>query len=354
MRYPLIEQIRRSRAVTSFAALVVVLGVVLAGGPVQARIDLGNSTGFSVVTLDANSVAKATGGGTILAKPFYPSTVGSFGFNARRPVNFPGGGAAEGRINYDRHKNMTDRHVNAPVIYMEAAPTPAPPNNTGGDALMSADCTGGSGAAQCPALTRAGSAVQSVVVYVKDVSDSGAGSDIFNIYFCSVPAGPPTGFVPGGALGGCDGPEGAPDTIRSGNIQVRAEAGISGESIGTGAGSGAYTSTPNINGVELSGGTFGIGLRTAGPGDLEANLNGVQPLIGLFQQLTVTGWVTTASNSGGTMTFSGNASLDMGDGAPPLSGLALSGSMTATGLTLTVGSWSFGTLPVQDGAIKIE
>jgi hypothetical protein len=354
MRYRFSEQLRRSRAFSSFAALVVVLSVALAGGPVQARVDAPQTGKSSLVTLDASAIAKATGGGTILAKPLHPYTVGSFGFNARRPVAFTGDGAAEGRINYVRHKNMPNRHVNAPVVYMEAAPTPTPPNSTGGDAVLSADCTGASGQAQCPATTQGGFTVLSVLVYVKDVNDSGEGSDIFNIYFCSVAAGPPTGFFPGGTPSGCDAPEGAPDTLRSGNIQVRAEAGISGESIGTAAGSGAYSSTPNVNGLELSGGTFGIGIRSAGPGDLEANLNGVQPFIGLFQQLTVKGWITTASNSGGTMTFSGSAALDMGDGAPPLTGLALSGSMTATGLTLTVGSWSFGTLPVQDGVIKIE
>jgi hypothetical protein len=354
MRSRLTKHQSTSRAFSILAALLVVVSVELAGGPVQARVDLARSTMTSVLTLDASAIAKATGGGTILAKPLYPTTVASFGFNARRPVGFTGNGAAEGRINYDRHKNMSNRHVNAPVVYMEAAPTPMPPNNTGGDAVFSADCTGQSGAAECPAMTQAGFAVRSVLVYVKDVNDSGAGSDIFNIYFCSVDAGPPSGFVPGGTVTDCDGPEGAPDTLRSGNIQVRAEAGISGEVTGTGAGSGAYSTTPNVNGVELSGGTFGVGIRTAGPGDIEANLNGVQPLLGLFQQLTVSGWVTSASVSGGTITFSGTASLDMGDGSPALTGLNLSGSMTATGVTLTVGSWSFGTLPLQDGFIKIE
>src|SRR6185312_9719252 len=144
------------------------------------------------------------------------------------------------------------------------------------------DCAG----ATCP------TDIGSVVVYVKDVSDSGAGQDIFNIYFCSGPPSPPGVFVPGGTVPDCAGPEG--DTLRSGNIQVRGDAFVAGETIATAAGSGAYTSTPNVNGVELAGGTFGIGMRTAGPGDLEAQLNGVSPLIGLFQQVTVTGWITSA------------------------------------------------------------
>ena len=292
--------------------------------------------------MNQDTTAKATGGGTVLAKTTFPTTVASFGVNARRPDAFSGGGEAEGRINYVRHKSMADRHVNVPVVYMQAGVTPQPPNQTGGDALLLGDCAG----ATCPSGTG------SVVVYVKDVTDSGAGQDVFNIYFCAGPPAPPGVFVPGGAIPDCSGPEG--DTLRSGNIQVRGDAFVAGETIATAAGSGAYTSTPNVNGVELSGGTFGIGLRTAGPSDLEANLNGVQPLLGLFQQLTVTGWVTSASVNGGTVTFSGTARLDMGDGGAALTGLPLSGSLTASGLTLTVGSWSFGTLPKADGFIAIE
>jgi len=189
-------------------------------------------------------------------------------------------------------------------------------------------------------------------VYVKDVSDSGAGQDVFNIYFCSVPPSPPSGFVPGGPITGCSGPEG--DVLRSGNIQVRGDAAVAGEVITTAAGAGAFTSTPSVNGVELAGGTFGIGMRTAGPSDLEAQFNGVNPLLGLFQQVTVTGWITSASTNGGTTTFSGTATLNMGDGTASLTGLAVTGSLSASGLTLTVGSWSLGTLPISDGSVGIQ
>jgi len=346
MRNAFGERIRRSRTLCSIAISAITLSAVLAGAVApatvaQARVDL-HTNGMTSI-LDGDTVAMATGGGTVLAKPLYAQTVASFGLNARRPVGFTSGGGAEGRINYDRHMNMSDRHVNAPVVLMQASVTPQPPNQTGGDAFIVADCMG----ATCPANTF------SVDVYVKDVSDSGANQDIFQIYFCSVgPTPPPIGYVGGGPVPDCTAAEGG--TLRSGNIQVRGDAAVVGETIATAAGSGAYTMTPNINGVELSGGTFGLGLRTAGPGDIEANLNGVQPLLGLFQQLTVSGWVTTASVNGGTMTFSGTASIDMGDGTAPLTNLPLSGSLTASGVTLTVGSWSFGTLPKQDGNITIE
>jgi hypothetical protein len=340
MHCPLVERIRRSRGFSTMSVLAITMSLVLTGTVAQARVE--PSGGRNAAVLDQNAVAKATGGGTVLAKPTYMSTVASFGINARRPAT--GGPSAEGRINYDRHNNTTDRHVNVPVLFMEASPVPQGPNQTGGEALLIGDCD--APGAQCPAGDH------SAIVYAKDVSDSGKGQDVFNIYFCTSTPGLPGTFVPNAPITDCEGPEG--DTLRSGNIQVRGDAAVAGEIIGTAAGSGAYTMTPNVNGVELSGGTFGVGARTAGPGDIEANLNGVQPLLGLFQQLTISGWVTSASANNGTMTFSGTASLDMGDGSPVLTGLALSGSLSATGLTLTVGSWSFGTLPMQDGFIKIE
>jgi hypothetical protein len=347
MWYSPYERLRRSRVFSSLAILAIVMSVSLSAGKAMASVDpLSQRTS---TLLDPNALAKVTGGGTVLAKPMMPAPVASFGLNARRPVDFVGGGGAQGRINYDRHKNMADRHVNVPVQFMQAAPAPQPPNQTGGDALIVGNCEP---PADCPALTSNGDPVQSVIVYVEDRATPGAGQDFFQIYFCSTPVGPPSGFVPRAPLAGCDGPEG--DYLRSGNIQLRGDAAVAGETVGTAAGSGAYASTPNVNGVELAGGTFGIGMRTAGPGDIEAQFNGVQPLIGLFQSVTVTGWISSATVNGGTMTFSGTAALDMGDGAPPITGLSLSGSATATGVTLTVGSWSLGTLPMSDGYIKIE
>jgi hypothetical protein len=348
MRYSLYERLRRSRVVSSLLILAIVMSISISAGKAMARVDAFSRSASTL--LDPNALAKVTGGGTVLAKPMMPAPVSSFGLNARRPVNFTGGGFAEGRINYDRHKNMADRHVNVPVTVMEAAPAPQPPNGTGGDALVVGDCT--AQGATCPALTSQGNPVQSAIVYVEDRATPGAAQDFFQIYFCSSPAVLPPGFVPRGPIAECDGPEG--DLLRSGNIQIRGDAAVVGELIGTAGGSGAYASTPNINGVELAGGTFGIGTRTAGPGDLEAQFNGVQPLIGLFQQVTVNGWINSATVNGGTMSFTGTAILDMGDGAPPLTGLALSGSMTATAVSLTLGSWSLGTLPMSDGYIKIE
>ena len=44
----------------------------------------------------------------------------------------------------------------------------------------------------------------------------------------------------------------------------------------------------------------------------------------------------------------------MGDGTPPAGGLALVANLSATGLTLTVGSTALPTLPKSDGWVFIE
>ena len=59
-------------------------------------------------------------------------------------------------------------------------------------------------------------------------------------------------------------------------------------------------------------------------------------------------------NPDGSMTFNGTCTLDMGDGTPPTGGVALAANLSATGLTLTVGSTALPTLPKSDGWVAIE
>jgi hypothetical protein len=291
----------------------------------------------SLESLD--TLAKVTGGGTVLATPMYPTSLASFGLNARRPAGFVSGGAAEGRINYDRHRNSTGRHVNVPVLFMTAFISGTPtPNGTGGTATIVGDCD--AIGTTCPPTTH------SVVVEVADNSDSGAGTDTFRILFC-------TGFA-GLAPTGCSGPEGG--TLRTGNIQVRPDATAIGESITTAGAAGVFSTTPTFNGVELAGGIYGIGLRTGGGttyGDLHAEFTGIS-LIGLYQIITVTGWITSATVVGSTVNFTGIATLDMGDGPPPVGGLSLAGTITPTGITVTVAGSSIPTLPKTDGFTSVE
>jgi hypothetical protein len=192
------------------------------------------------------------------------------------------------------------------------------------------------------------------VVYAEDNSDQGAGSDVFKIFFCTgLPQLPPSNFN-GTSLAGCDGPEGG--TLRTGNIQIRPDPGVTGEAMSTAAAAGVFSTTPTFNGVELAGGIYGVGIRTGGGtanGDLHAEFTGIS-LIGLYQIVTVTGWITSATVSGGTMSFTGTATLDMGDGPPPTGGLSLVGSMDASGIALTVGGSALPTLPKTDGFAAIE
>ncbi|HKY51065.1 MAG TPA: hypothetical protein VJP45_07400 [Candidatus Limnocylindria bacterium] len=297
--------------------------------------------------LDQDTIAKATGGGNVLAAPTYPNTVASFGLNARRPVGFSGGGNAEGRINYDRHRNTTGRHVNAPVVLMTAMISGTPtPNGTGGKAALVADCT--AIGATCP------SGDQSAVVYIEDNGDSGAGVDIFKIQFCETfPTLPPDNFS-GGQLPGCDGPEGG--TLRSGNVQIRALPGAVGETMTTAASAGIFPAAANFNGVELAGGVIGVGARSGDgsvTGDIEVQFTGMS-LLGLSQLVTITGWITSGSIAGGTATLNGTATLDMGDGPPPTGGHSLVVTVTSTGITVNVGGTTLPTLPKSDGFIVIE
>lgn len=135
-------------------------------------------------------------------------------------------------------------------------------------------------------------------------------------------------------------------------------AAIGGPNIVTAGGAGIFPAGASFGGIELAGGTFGIGVQTDGAGtakgDVEAQLNGTS-LIGLSQWITITGWITSGTqNPDGSMTFNGTCTLDMGDGAPPTGGLALIANLSATGLTLTVGSTVLPTLPKSDGWVFIE
>ena len=121
MRYTFGERVRRSRTASSLAIIVIAAGVALSSGYAHARMNALDGGQVSA-QLSSDVVAKATGGGTVLV-PTQSNAVASFGINARRPTGFVPGGApdAQGRINYDRHRGTTGRHVNVPVVFMQAS-----------------------------------------------------------------------------------------------------------------------------------------------------------------------------------------------------------------------------------------
>lgn len=210
MRYPYTHRFRRPSGARSFVTIVVAIGVALSAGVAQGRVDPGpqQTTG---ALLSETTDAKVTGGGTVTVPAGFGTAVASFGLNAKRPAGFTNG-LAQGRINYNKHAQVPDRHVNVPVSYMQAEISATPtPNGTGGRAVLVGQC--GGPASEC----RAGD--QSVVVYVEDKADSGGGIDIFRIFFCVIASPDLTGFDGTAPPPGCVGPEGG--TLRTGNIQVR-------------------------------------------------------------------------------------------------------------------------------------
>lgn len=117
--------------------------------------------------------------------------------------------------------------MNVPVTLMEALISGTPtPNGTGGNAAVVGNCSLGT---TCPPGDL------SVVVYVEDTSDSGAGNDVFKIYFCTTsPILPPPTFTGG-----------------------------IGEQMMCAAAAGIFPASANFNGVELAGGIVGLGARTS-------------------------------------------------------------------------------------------
>jgi hypothetical protein len=135
-------------------------------------------------------------------------------------------------------------------------------------------------------------------------------------------------------------------------------AAVGGDNVVTAAGAGVFPTGANYAGVQLSGGTFGVGLQTtsagSASGDLEVQFNGTS-LIGLDQSITVVGKMTSGTDNGnGTMTLGGTARVNMGDGTPWTSGVALVATLGPTGITLTLGGSALPTLPRSDGFIAIE
>ena len=112
----------RNRFALSMVAWAGVLGA-LCGCEKRAQVSRVESA-----VLSADVAGIVTGGGTVVVTGVPENVLASFGLNARRPPGFTGGGAATGRINYDKHADVAGRHVNVPVVLMEgeisANPTP--------------------------------------------------------------------------------------------------------------------------------------------------------------------------------------------------------------------------------------
>jgi hypothetical protein len=132
-----------------------------------------------------------------------------------------------------------------------------------------------------------------------------------------------------------------------------------GETDVTGAGDGVFPSGAALAGVSLSGSQFGIGVIVYADGfalgEFQSLLLGTS-LLGTPQNISVDGKVSTGVvNAGGSVTFAGTCTLDMGDGTLPSFGVPFSVTLTSGGaMTLAIGATTLPTQTLSAGSVTIE
>jgi hypothetical protein len=234
----------------------------------------------------------------------------SFGFNARNED-----GVASGHLNYKNH--ASGAHLSCTVdVFTELTPTTA---------KFSGTCNPQSSA-------------DSFEAEVEDNDEPGKGSDKFTITY-----GPTEG-----------------DLLRAGNIQIQLEppGAESSDTGATGAGESAFPTEATFNGISLSGLEIGTGLSIGSDdtatGRLLAVLRGTS-LLGQLQEIEVDGKVGSGSiGPDGSATFSGSATVDMGDGSVPLPNVPFTVTATTESLLLTLGTSTLPSATLTAGSITIE
>jgi hypothetical protein len=117
-------------------------------------------------------------------------------------------------------------------------------------------------------------------------------------------------------------------------------------------GSGAALGAVDLQGVELGTGVL-IEADGSASGTFHALLQGSS--LGQPREITIEGKVSQGSRAAdGRATFSGTASLDFGDGAPPLPGVTFSVTAGADGVVLTIDSTTLPAAGLTSGAVTIE
>jgi hypothetical protein len=115
---------------------------------------------------------------------------------------------------------------------------------------------------------------------------------------------------------------------------------------------GAELGPVALQGLEIGAGVF---IEDAGSasGTFHAVLQG--SALGFSREITLEGKVSEGSvGFGGRVTFSGTASLDLGDGAPPLPSVAFSVTAGADDVVLVIDSTPLPVAGLTGGAITIE
>jgi len=126
----------------------------------------------------------------------------------------------------------------------------------------------------------------------------------------------------------------------------------------TGAAEATFPDGAAFNGIPLKGLTLGQGMFIASggsaTGQFQAVLLGTSPL-GTAQNITVEGEVSSGSAAAdGSATFSGTASVDMGDGTPALPGVPFIVTVSAGSLGLTLNAVALPTATVSAGSIAVK
>ena len=115
---------------------------------------------------------------------------------------------------------------------------------------------------------------------------------------------------------------------------------------------GAALGPVALQGIELGTGVF-IEADGSASGTFHAVLQGTS--LGSPREITVEGNVNQGSVAAdGRATFSGTASLDLGTGGPPLTGVAFSVTAGADGIVLLIDSTMLPVTGITAGAVAVE
>ena len=117
-------------------------------------------------------------------------------------------------------------------------------------------------------------------------------------------------------------------------------------------GAGAALGPVALHGIEMGTGVF-IEADGSASGTFHAVLQGSS--LGYSRAITLEGNVSEGSvATDGPATFGGTASLDLGDGSPPLPGVAFRVTARADGVVLTIDSTTLPAAGLTAGAVTIE
>jgi hypothetical protein len=134
-----------------------------------------------------------------------------------------------------------------------------------------------------------------------------------------------------------------------------------GETALTAGGGGVFPADVSYSGVPLNALKFGIGVTIDGgaaEGQFHATLIGVS-VLGLEQYIEVEGKASTSSvASSDTVTFSGQCTVDMGDGIAlpevPFTVVVATNAEGSGNLTLTLGSTNLPAATMNEGSMTIK